>query len=537
MLNTNKNTIINNNSYNDNDNYDNDNDNDNDTNKLNINKHYKYIKIFNDNIMNNHNIYQEFWGIGIENETYLMTDKFVNVGKNFLLNNTKSERYSINYFLNYKMDEYKNKVSSIRYVNVPYYINSYMFQYMDIYGENKTLFTKNFKINNNFCGMTIHEYMKKISKKYNNLFDKNIIFDGDTFEFVTNNFYKATVNDTINELNKIKKTFLIEINKFLANKFIFSGYGNNIKFPSYNYGFVKYMTNKNNIGICNSGTYHINITLPTLISKNDMNIVNPIKFKNIHKNAIRLIQWIEPFIIALYGTPDILSCVGDCSDIGYCRGSLRLMMSRYIGLGTYDTDIMNPGKKLNDLNYKIDYSHYFNRLHKNSPYIPPKLIGYDFNYNKYKNHGIELRILDYFPEEYLTDVINFIILVCQHSYYINDYVLKPQDYTIWNDFVISCISKGSETTVSNELYLLLKKIFGIENNITCCNISSIFKSNKKRKIINVITKISDFLYNKYHNDNTIVTKMSPLMKKIVWIDYNKIIKNYYIHSIQLKKPI
>ena len=60
--------------------------------------------------------------------------------------------------------------------------------------------------------------------------------------------------------------------------------------------------------------------------------------------------------------------------------------------------------KLNDFEYK-NTSHYFNKLHKNSPYIPPTTIGYDFNYNKFIKHGIELRIFDSFPEEYLEDII------------------------------------------------------------------------------------------------------------------------------------
>jgi hypothetical protein len=71
------------------------------------------------------------------------------------------------------------------------------------------------------------------------------------------------------------------------------------------------MTNMNNIGICNSGTYHINITMPTEIKNTQ--IVNPGQFKKMHCNAIRIIQWFEPFIIALYGTPDILSCAGACA--------------------------------------------------------------------------------------------------------------------------------------------------------------------------------------------------------------------------------
>lgn len=521
--------------------------------KENSDKHKKYVDFYTGRGRSGNRSCEEYWGIGIENETYMMPEKMDIVKRDFLLKNTKRERYSVDYFLNYKMDEYKKTVSSIESVTVPYYINGYMFQNMDIYGENRTLYTKGVKMNRKFCGMTIHEYMKYMSKTYTKLFDKNVIFDGDTIEFTTQRFYKTTVNDTVNELNMIKHELLREVNKYLTNKFVFSGYGTTISYPSHNYGFVKYMTNKDNIGICNSGTYHINITLPTMLSASAsggggaMKIKDPAAFKKTHQNAIRFIQWIEPLIIALYGTPDILSCASvsgvasvsaSSSSSDYCRGSLRLMMSRYIGLGTYDSDKMEPGKKLNDFDYKRDSAHYFNRLHDaSSPYKPPATIGYDINYNKFKNHGIELRILDYFPEEYLTDVINFIILVCQHSVYKNlSSEMKPQNSKLWNEFVISCIRQGSDAVVSNELYLCLREIFGMDADVGCCcpSFFSLFRKNKDRTVMKVITKISGFLYEKY-KDDTIVCKMSPSMKKIVWVDYNKIIREKYASAITMCK--
>jgi len=515
-----------------------------------------------------------FWGLGIENETYMMTENLTVVDSEFLKNNTKRERYSVNYFSNYNMDKYKEVVNNIETALVPHYINAYMIQNTDIYGQHKTTYTKNPAKNPKFCGMTIHEYMKYMSKKYTRLFDKNVIFDGDTIEFTTNRFYKTTVNATVSELNDIKHVFLREINKYLANKFVFSGYGNSICFPKHNYGFVKYMTNMNNIGICNSGTYHINITMPTEIKNTQ--IVNPGQFKKMHCNAIRIIQWFEPFIIALYGTPDILSCaVGNTAGAGasagacavgntagahacanqYCKGSLRLMMSRYIGLGTYDTDTMEIGKKLNDFDYKktnsnkhIHYvsgeKHYFNKLHNiNSAvaegtfggvYNPPETIGYDFNYNKFKNHGIELRVFDYFPEEYLSDVINFLVLLCQHSLYFE--IRKPQDNLLWNDFVVSCIKNGSDTMVSEELYLKIREICGMPEKNKCCFDFECLKNKHERTIMEVIVKISDFLYEKYKNDPSVVTKMSPDMKKIVWVNYNKIVREFYEkNTLHMKK--
>ena len=190
--------------------------------KTNAEKHKKYVDFYlskdfyigKDKYRSSYHDEEEYWGIGIENESYMMTEKMEEVKSAFLMNNTKRERYSIDYFLNYKMDEYKKTVSYIEKVTVPHYINSYMFQKMDIYGEHKTLYTKGIKMNQKFCGMTIHQYMTYMSKKYAKLFDKNVIFDGDTIEFTTNRFYKTTVNDTVNELNTIKYIFLREFNCF-----------------------------------------------------------------------------------------------------------------------------------------------------------------------------------------------------------------------------------------------------------------------------------------------------------------------------------
>ena len=63
---------------------------------------------------------------------------------------------------------------------------------------------------------------------------------------------------------------------------------------------------------------------------------------------------------------------------------------------------------------------------------------------------LELRIFDYFPEDYLEDIINFIILLCQFS--IDKNILEPQTYDFYNEFVINCIKNGSTSLVPSELY-------------------------------------------------------------------------------------
>jgi hypothetical protein len=129
---------------------------------------------------------------------------------------------------------------------------------------------------------------------------------------------------------------------------------------------------------------------------------------------------------------------------------------REAGLGTYNEVKMEKGKMLNDFNYK-NKNHYLEKLHEDSPYILPETTGYDINYNKFLKHGIELRIFDYFPEEYLEDILNLIILVCAHSSF--NKIPDPKENKLWKDFVIDVLKHGSNAIVSHELNDLVKTIF------------------------------------------------------------------------------
>jgi hypothetical protein len=470
-------------------------------------KHIKYDHLYS---INNNNS-GEYWGLGIENESYLMFDKKVLVNKEFMLNNHKRERYSVDYWKNFNKSDLIRALQKLPdSMEIPIYINSYLFQNADINGEHIKCYTKLGEANKKFNGITIDRIIKH-NEIINNLFEKNIIYDGDTFEFATYYFYKTTVREIISELVNSKKLFLEEINKLLVNKGVFK---DKIIYPDYNYGFVKYQSNLNNLAVCNNGTYHLNITLPTkLNSKNE--ICNEEQFKNIHSNAVRAIQWIEPLLIALYGTPDILHLL----DSDFSGGSLRLMLSRYIGLGTYDTDKMIKGKLLNDINYKLDKNHYFNLLHLHSNYNPPDTIGYDFNYNKFKKHGIELRIFDFFPEEYLEDIFNLLLLVCQFSYYKD--IEDPRNNLLWQDLTINCIKKGSSCVISKNMINKICDIFNVE--ITSSN------------IFGVLQELADYLYNKHFEDE-ICKKMSPNMEPIKLINYNQIVKNKFLYDV-FKKEI
>ena len=482
-------------------------------------KHLKYYDFY-ENFKNTKD--KEYWGIGIENESYLMFQELITVKKEFIQNNHKRERYSVNYWANFKEDILKKTLDNLpENVSIPVYVNGYLFQKTDVYGEPIKLYTKNSEPNPKFSGETIDEYLIRKSLIYNKLFDKNMIFDGDTFEFTTYDFYKTNVKNVVKELMTVKKNFLDEVNHHLfinkkGKKHLFT---EKLIFPKFNYGFAKFLTNPNNVAICNNGTYHINITLPTELNEKEQ-IKNPEHFKVIHGNAIRAIQWFEPFLVALYGSPDILHLLNK----DYAGGSLRLMMSRYIGLGIYNEKEMRKGKLLNDFDYK-NKNHYFEKLHKNSPYNPPETIGYDFNYNKFLKHGIELRIFDYFPEEYLEDIINFIILLCQYS--IDFEMPDPKEDEDWQQFVIDIIKNGSNVLVPINLKIKINKVFNTTNNSA---FSFLLRKQHPVSILHFMNKIGIKLFDKY-GEGPIVKKLSPNMKIIHFVDFNKMVKEKFSELI------
>jgi hypothetical protein len=77
-------------------------------------------------------------------------------------------------------------------------------------------------------------YYKKHNRYFIDEHQKKFIFDGDTIEFVTQDFYKKDVDSVIAELNTIKKEFTVNLQQLLYKENIFSQFGN-IKICSENH--------------------------------------------------------------------------------------------------------------------------------------------------------------------------------------------------------------------------------------------------------------------------------------------------------------
>jgi hypothetical protein len=171
-----------------------------------------------------------FWGLGIENEIYLEFENKITINKIQIINNRQRERYSIDYYGNYKeeflndaLKIYVKSMNNIMYI--PLLINSHSFTKTDKNNNSKKLYTKNSEINPDFNGKTLIEELEEFNEYFKNTINNKWLFDGDTIEFITNNFYKTTLTDVLNELNSNKVEFINNLNDSFQKLNIFTNYG------------------------------------------------------------------------------------------------------------------------------------------------------------------------------------------------------------------------------------------------------------------------------------------------------------------------
>lgn len=508
-----------------------------------IEKHNKYG--------NQYKPYSVFWGLGIEEEVYLEFENKQYVGEKEFLHNHKKERYSVDYYSNYDFDiltEAFDEILRIRgptVLNIPIMLNSHSFTKTDRYGEHETQYNTKREPNINFSGKTLIKYLEDFDKYFNQE-DPTWIFDGDTIEFISVDFSNAKLSEILKEVELNKRIFMVKLNRLVEKNKIFSEYGK-IKIMDQNHAFSRYLTNIDNIGMFNNGTIHLNITLPTKLNE-DAKIKNKEKFILKHKNAIKLIQWLEPMILAVYCSPDPFATLKEYPNSNkFSNCSQRNAVSRYISIGIYDTDIMEPGKiltkPLDSIRMsKLDYW-WFNRFHESSAYVKLENIGLDINFNKHWNHGIELRFLDYIPDTKLVkECFEFIIYLMDLSLEseLETYIINLSNPIVdkdWNNFVFNVMVNGPKYNLSEkekQMYNSIFSIFSIE--ISTDNIVNVYyeiyshlkkKFNKEfieinKKSNNIIIPSGNF--SKFVLDNTYTNIELVNEEKIILEESNNDIK-------------
>ncbi len=435
--------------------------------------------------MKNNPIKKYYWGIGLENETYLQFEESLVVSGQFIQEKMGRERYSIDYLKCYKEGSLENLLAKAFDTNKNYSVsqmmNSHSLEKLDIHFQHKTIQSAPPLLDNpDYAGKSILELFleKQPYQIQSMLTQKNnpmgsIIFDGDTIEFVTKYYENRTIQESFNELKASKKIFLDKLNESK----ILPGL---LTYPQYNIGINMFMSNQKKLVLFNNGTFHFHITLPTLAE--DSRIVDYAAFDQAHHKAIYLLQWFEPLFIATLGSPDIMSVISDKFEMEekFAGGSMRNAMSRYTGVGTYHKS-MPKGKVLTFpvdefrklLNFKKEENIWWrDRIESELCYELLSDVGLDFNREKLYQSGYEFRSFDEFPTEYLPEVLHAIVLISEHAQHIED-VEWASNNAIWNNLVFKTLTQGYKTEMTeeekNEIVRVFKLPASLQNELKDVN--------------------------------------------------------------------
>lgn len=409
-------------------------------------KHEKYIQSYKSN--------EIFWGLGIENETYLQLG-FTEKKARFLKTNHKRERYSVDYWTIYK-DHCENRtltnwVDSLpdkeeTPVKLPVLMNAHSLLSTDSYGNHKTTYEHAPKPNPAFGGKTLYENLcEKAPAVFKDQKEISWTFDGDTIEFMTQNFYNTKMEDVIDELLCLKRGWLEAFNmgiQMIERELLLH---TTFKFPTKNHGFALFLTNRQNLAIFNNGTYHFNLTIPSQLGV-DATIQDFALFQKQHQAAAQMFQWITPLLVAKFGSPEVLASLGSSSI--FPKGSQRLCVSRFVSCGTYDTESMIPGKIL-QIENNTGQHEWYDSIYDNPSigYVRLAKIGVDINFHKHLNHGLEFRIFDEFPETEIPNLFRLLIWMCDEALS-RSQIENPKKNTEWNNVLSRAVLEGHDASLT-----------------------------------------------------------------------------------------
>jgi hypothetical protein len=413
-------------------------------------KHQKY--------KNSYRPFDYYWGLGVEHETYLKTSQT----KDFtaLEGNMKAERYSVDYLKIYRPEPFRLALAAVLAASggkltVPVLMNSHSFTHCDVFNSHRTTYEKIPKPNPQYTGKSLWDWICEKSPWLRDNYDRTFVWDGDTVEIMTVHFYKATVSGVMTELRSTAAGLEAEFAR-LPKQGILAAYGPLRLAAPRNEPFAVHLTNLKNVAMFNNGTLHINLTLPTRLGWSGLQPLFWSKFRRQHQRLARLVQWLEPALIAVYGSGDPLSAVSD----RFPAGSQRLSVSRYIGLGVYDTETMAPGKILQIARSAAGPLPWYDWLHERCDYYKLENIGLDLNFNKHGAAGLELRFFDQMPYESLEKVLKGLVLVMDAALRIKQ-VEKPQDYKEWISAAGQALLLGRGWSISVEQQRCILSAFRI----------------------------------------------------------------------------
>jgi len=419
-----------------------------------------------------------YWGIGIEREFYLESSALRTVNRDWILRNQRPERYSVRYFNSYKPDSFNNAIKGLLpekgNIYLPVLFNAHSLLKCDEEGQHETTYEHVPKPNPKHGGKVLFEYLLEGPNPFfRKHFGTSFCFDGDSIELTTQNFYCTSVQQCMSELQWLVKSWIQAANENFGSAGILDQHLP-LKWAQHNYGIANMWTNPGNVAIFNNGTYHINLTAPTLLNATG-HIADRTDFLKRHQRIARFLQWIEPLLIAKYGSGDFLSA--HKKSYSFAKGSLRVAMSRYIGCGTFNSETMPNGKHntVPTTNLPITTNGgWFKEFHDSSSYIPLNEVGLDINFNKHYNHGIEFRIFDWFPENQLEGLLKTLIHCMDQALSLST-IPDPRTNKTWNKLMERSVRQGNELCIWASELRCLKEALGL-NELKGFQFSQIWKS-------------------------------------------------------------
>lgn len=408
-----------------------------------------------------------FWGLGVEHETYVRSSQTRTI-RTFDATALKPERYSVSYYKAYQpaalqtaLDEVLASDPSGGGLTVPVLLNNHSFIDADVFGEHRTTYERVPRHNPRFEGKTLYEWACEYSTWLRNEHGRVFAWDGDTIEFMTQRFYKARVDDVMAELMVGEERFVAELGR-LARRGLLLAYGPLRLAAPINEPWATYLTHPRGVAMFNNGTIHVNVTLPTRLGWNR----RPLwwgDFVEKHRRLARLIQWFEPLWVACYGSGDPFATRATKPETRalFAAGSQRLAVSRYIGVGTYDTVTMPVGKILQIPRPDVGALPWYDWLYARTAYAPLNVIGLDLNFNKHGAHGLELRLFDQMPMESLRTVLCQVVALMDAALRLR-IVPDPRTDPRWQVAAGESLYYGPEWRVSPEYIGALGGAFGID---------------------------------------------------------------------------
>lgn len=291
------------------------------------------------------------------------------------------------------------------------------------------------------------------------------------------------------------------------------------------------------------GSYHVTITLP---HSRDINVKD---FVKMHQNMAQQIQWLEPLLMTSFFSPT-QATVGNSKEEP--EGSYRVMT---IGWGNFGgSDIRKLGtmgldrgsniksswrktlkyKGTDKLNYcaQVSKPQYTKRGSTSIHTGDFRTFGVEKDYDKCVKlynpsdcgvngradgapmkppYGLEIRIFDHFPSEYLIELLRIIILIACNSqrHPSKDYVYKDKR---WIHAVRTIMKDGWNATLDSKFLTAIRTNLGLPINTSSMIAYDIFK----QLIHEMFEANKDAFFNKIMNEHPEIEPIVPEINRMCW---------------------